>query len=146
MRMISSRVAWKIGRRKNNEHESNKTEDDRKGDLVEGSCEEDRSHTATSLMHHQRETGVDPTTGEPASTCARHPERRVRVLLLGGIPMIVNVLRDGTIKEDMTGHIVKYEDAENLYKWMRKELGNGSNKRIESSATVRGCGDERLYI
>lgn len=32
--------------------------------------------------------------------------------------MIIHVLKDGTVLEDLTGHVVKIEDAETLYKLM----------------------------
>ena len=56
--------------------------------------------------------------------------------------MIVNILKDGTIKEDLTGHVVRYEDAPALYDMLERKTKDARNKRIESPATVRGCGDE----
>lgn len=32
--------------------------------------------------------------------------------------MIVHVLKDGTVLEDITGHVVRVEDAEPVYKLM----------------------------
>jgi hypothetical protein len=43
--------------------------------------------------------------------------------------MIENVLRDGTVKEDLTGHIVKYEDAKTLYKWISERMMKDAYKR-----------------
>lgn len=35
--------------------------------------------------------------------------------------MIRHILKDGKVKTDIKGHIVKYEDAKNLYDVLRKE-------------------------
>lgn len=55
--------------------------------------------------------------------------------------MIVNVLRDGTIKKDMTGHVVKYEDAKALYdRLLREGRNHADHKQPEPADTVRRCG------
>lgn len=51
--------------------------------------------------------------------------------------MIRHILKDGSVKKDIKGHIVKYEDANNLYDVMRKEYIHADHERIESSGSVR---------
>ena len=50
---------------------------------------------------------------------------------------VTNVLKDGSIKSDMGGHVVSYEDANDLYDVMRKEYKHADHERIESSGSVR---------
>lgn len=48
--------------------------------------------------------------------------------------MIVNVLKDGTIKEDLRGHIVRREDAPALYEWLKKGAIHNADERREAGA------------
>ena len=41
--------------------------------------------------------------------------------------MVYHILKDGSVKEDITGHVVKYEDAETLYRYIHN-LNQKSNK------------------
>lgn len=42
---------------------------------------------------------------------------------------VIHILKDGSVKSDITGHVVRYEDAAPLYRYI-KTL-NGSSKRNE---------------
>lgn len=54
---------------------------------------------------------------------------------------VTHVLKDGTIKEDLRGHIVKHEYARRFYEELKKGRFN-DYKRTQSTATIRGCGNE----
>ena len=55
--------------------------------------------------------------------------------------MIENVLKDGTVKEDLTGYVVRYEDVPDLYDMLERKMKDARNKRIEPTAAVRGRGN-----
>lgn len=56
--------------------------------------------------------------------------------------MIKHILKDGTIKQDLTGHIVKYQDAKQFYDELKKGNPYGNHQRTKSAATVRGRGNQ----
>lgn len=45
--------------------------------------------------------------------------------------MVIHILADGTITKDITGHIVKYKEAENLYSLMSR-MKVKKNKKKEA--------------
>ena len=42
--------------------------------------------------------------------------------------MVRHILKDGRVLTDITGHVVKCEDAKEVYAVMRKEYTNHDNK------------------
>lgn len=46
---------------------------------------------------------------------------------------VIHVLRDGTVLDDITGHVVRYEDAKPIYDMMAD-----INSRAKAAAEMRG--------
>lgn len=56
--------------------------------------------------------------------------------------MVVHILKDGSIVTDITGHVVRIEDAEPLYRLIDSINRNGSRTKIvhsEKSHEVKAC-------
>lgn len=55
---------------------------------------------------------------------------------------VIHILKDGSIVKDITGHVVRMEDASPLYQLIDKINREGSQKKIihsEKSYEVRAC-------
>lgn len=61
--------------------------------------------------------------------------------------MVVHVLRDGTVLPDITGHVVKVEDAATAYALIRK-MNGGKDENIfcsgDDSWLYRNGGNSRI--
>lgn len=49
---------------------------------------------------------------------------------------VIHILKDGTVVRDLTGHVVRMEDAGALYK-MIQDINGKSEKKTESYPTVK---------
>lgn len=47
---------------------------------------------------------------------------------------VVHILKDGTIVKDITGHVVRVEDASALYEYMRSVNKKGYHKKSNKKA------------
>lgn len=54
---------------------------------------------------------------------------------------VVHILKDGTRVDDITGHVVRMEDAENLYRMIRRINRKTNESRTDNREPVKE--DER---
>ena len=53
--------------------------------------------------------------------------------------MVYHIMKDGTTKTDITGHIVKIEDAEPVYRLINDMENRSSKKEVVKNGISRKC-------
>lgn len=52
---------------------------------------------------------------------------------------VIHILKDGSVLKDITGHVVKMEDASPLYQLIDKINREGSRKCVRKEKEVKAC-------
>ena len=52
---------------------------------------------------------------------------------------VIHILKDGSVLKDITGHVVKMEDASPLYQLIDKINREGSRKCVHKEKEVKAC-------